>query len=339
MYSIGYDIGSSSVKVALVNISTGAVMARLQEPTTEMNINAPKAGWAEQDPETWWQHICTATQRIIKETGIESSSIQSVGISYQMHGLVLVEGDFKVAESSENSQATGEVTRPSIIWCDSRAVELGAASFQRIGAINCLSHCLNSPGNFTATKLKWVAENEPAIYARSNFAMLPGDFIALRLSGTVNTTIGGLSEGVLWDFKQNDIAHLVIDDLGLDADKIPPLVPNVGIQSIVNEAGATATGLPIGIPIAYRAGDQPNNALSLNVLEPGEVAATAGTSGVVYGVTDQLVADAKQRVNSFAHVNHTAPQPRIGGLVCSKGAGGLHRWLRQHLVGEGLSDG
>lgn len=324
MYAIGYDLGSSSIKAALVNYQTGQVLARLQEPETEMSMAAPEPGWAEQAPETWWEHICAVTQRMIQTTGIKAAQIKSVGISYQMHGLVLVDDK-------------NEVVRPAIIWCDSRAIPYGDEAFAGIGAENCLSHCLNSPGNFTAAKLKWVAENEPHNYARTRYAMLPGDFINLCLSGEVNTTITGLSEGVLWDFKNASPAHLVLAEMGLDAHKLPALVPAVGHQSVVSAAGAKATGLPAGIPIGYRAGDQPNNALSLNVLEPGEVAATGGTSGVVYGVTDQLVFDPQQRVNSFAHVNHTSEKPRIGVLLCINGAGILHRWIRQQVVGESLS--
>lgn len=324
MYAIGYDLGSSSIKAALVRLEDGATLARIQEPETEMPMAAPRAGWAEQNPEDWWVHLCRATQRVIAESGIDKDAVQSVGISYQMHGLVLLGAD-------------GEVLRPSIIWCDSRAVELGEKAFAGIGAEHCLEHCLNSPGNFTAAKLKWVKENEPDIYARAHYAMLPGDYVAYRLSGEANTTPGGLSEGVLWDFKTNEPAQLVLDEMGLNADLLPPLVPSVGEQARVSAAGAAATGLPAGILIGYRAGDQPNNALALNVLEPGEVAATAGTSGVVYAVTDQLRYDARQRVNGFLHVNHTAAAPRVGVLLCINGAGILHRWLRQNLGGDELT--
>ncbi|MGB3546860.1 MAG: FGGY family carbohydrate kinase, partial [Saprospiraceae bacterium] len=229
MYAIGYDIGSSSIKAALVEISGGRVIARRQEPTgTEMPIDAPQPGWAEQDPESWWHHVCTATRRLLTETGIDPALVQSIGIGYQMHGLVLVDAD----------QA---VVRPAVIWCDSRAVDQGEAAFQRIGPERCLSHCLNSPGNFTAAKLKWVAENEPAAYARTHRAMLPGDFIALRFTGTAGTTSGGLSEGVLWDFQINAPARIVLDALQLDAAKLPPVLPNPGIQGRVSAAGAAAS--------------------------------------------------------------------------------------------------
>ncbi len=325
MYAIGYDIGSSSIKAALVEIRGGRVIARRREPAgTETPIDAPRPGWAEQDPESWWHHVCAATRHILTETGIDPTLVQSVGIGYQMHGLVLVDDDLAVV-------------RPAIIWCDSRAVDQGETAFQRIGPDRCLDHCLNSPGNFTAAKLKWVAENEPAAYTRTRHAMLPGDFIALRLSGNAGTTIGGLSEGILWDFRQHAPARIVLDALQLDAAKLPEPRSNPGIQAYVSAAGAAAAGLTEGTIIGYRAGDQPNNALALNVLDPGEVAATAGTSGVVYGVTDRLLHDPLQRVNGFAHVNHTAAAPRIGVLLCINGAGSLHRWLREQVCGRNLS--
>lgn len=326
MYTLGYDIGSSSIKAALVEVATGHVLARVQAPTEEMAMDAPQPGWAEQNPEDWYRYVVEATQHILRETQVDPQRIKAIGIGYQMHGLVLVD---------ENH----EVIRPSIIWSDGRAVATGEKAFQAIGEERCLSHCLNSPGNFTAAKLKWVAEHEPDNYARAAFAMLPGDYIALRLGGQPTTTATGLSEGVLWDFKEHHPAQLVLDAMDLNADKLPTRVPAQGVQGELSLQAAAETGLQAGTVIGYRAGDQPNNALSLKVLNPGEVAATAGTSGVVYGVTDRLAYDPGQRVNSFAHINHTAEKPRIGVLLCINGAGILHRWIRQQICGEAISYG
>ena len=326
MYAIGYDIGSSSVKAALVEAATGKVLARVQAPAEEMNMDAPQTGWAEQDPELWYRYVVETTRRIFEQTGVSKDQVKAVGIGYQMHGLVLVD---------ENH----DVVRPSIIWCDGRAVETGDRAFKGIGPDECLSHCLNSPGNFTASKLKWVADNEPENYARTAHAMLPGDYIALRLGGVPTTTITGLSEGVLWDFKEKEQASLVIDQMGLHADKICAIVPAVGKQGTVTEKAAAETGLAPGTVIGYRAGDQPNNAMSLNVIRPGEVAATAGTSGVVYGVTDRMAFDPGQRVNSFAHVNYTKTENRIGILLCINGTGIAHRWIRQQVCTPGTDYG
>lgn len=320
MYTIGYDIGSSSVKAALVAAATGEVLARVTAPATEMGMDAPEPGWAEQQPEDWYQYVVAATHDLLARTQVPKEDIKAVGIGYQMHGLVLVDDQH-------------QVVRPSIIWCDGRAVQTGEAAFQGIGPTTCLTHCLNSPGNFTAAKLKWVADHEPENYARTKYAMLPGDYLALRLTGAATTTVTGLSEGVFWDFAENGLAHLVLDELGLAATKLPPRVPAVGPQGKLSAVAAAELGLAEGTVVGYRAGDQPNNALSLNVLAPGEVAATGGTSGVVYGVTDRLAFDPAQRVNSFAHVNHTAEQPRIGVLLCINGAGILHRWVKT-LVGN-----
>ena len=319
---IGYDIGSSSIKAALVNSASGATVAVVYSPETEMDILAAKPGWAEQDPEVWWENICLATRKLLAQTGVNPADIKAIGISYQMHGLVTVD-------------KFGVALRPAIIWCDSRAVEIGEAAFDRIGHEKCAAHHLNSPGNFTASKLKWIKDNEPGIYNKIDKIMLPGDYIAMRLTGEICTTVSGLSEGILWDFKTKKIAHLVLDNYEIDAALIPAIAPTLSIQGKVTNKAAEATGLHAGIPVTYRAGDQPNNALSLNVLQPGEVGATGGTSGVVYGIVDTLVYDKQMRVNSFAHVNHRADAPRIGVLLCINGAGILYRWMRQQV---GTSD-
>ncbi len=315
MYYIGFDIGSSSIKVALVEAATGEKIVALHEPQDEMEIIAYHKDWAEQDPEIWWQLICVATKRAIKEANIDASKISGVGISYQMHGLVVVDKE-------------GKSLRNSIIWCDSRAVEIGNKAFAEIGEQKCSEHLLNSPGNFTASKLKWVKENEPEIYKNIYKYMLPGDFIAFKLTGAMTTTKNGLSEGMLWDYKENNVANWLLDYYGIDPSLTPKIVENFTNQGEINDKGANESGLPIGIPVVYRAGDQPNNALSLNILKPGEVAATGGTSGVIYAVTDQLKSKETSRINSFVHVNYTNENPTVGKLLCINGAGIQYRWLR-----------
>jgi xylulokinase len=320
MYYIGYDIGSSSVKVALVEAETGKKIIVLNEPQNEMEIVALHSDWAEQDPEIWWQHICTATKRAIREANIEASKITGVGISYQMHGLVIVDKD-------------GNALRNSIIWCDSRAVEIGNEAFAEIGEQKCMEHLLNSPGNFTASKLKWVKENEPEIYSKIYKYMLPGDYIALKLTGEITTTKNGLSEGMLWDYKENKVANWLLDYYGIDQSLTPNIVENFTNQGILNEKGAKEAGLPVGIPVVYRAGDQPNNALALNVLHPGEVAATGGTSGVFYAVSE-MSSGKSTRVNNFVHVNYEEKTPRVGKLLNINGAGIQYRWLRNNMGDE-----
>jgi len=318
MYFIGYDIGSSSIKAALVNSSTGQSLAVVTEPKKEMGMFAEKNGWAEQDPEDWWQHICTATKTLIRDNNISSDEIKGVGISYQMHGLVLVDKN-------------GHTIRKSIIWCDSRAVAIGQQAFDELGNEQCSAQLLNSPANFTASKLKWVKDNEPENYSRIYKFMLPGDFIAFRLSNSINTTISGLSEGIFWDFKKNKIADWLLSYYGLTAEHIPEITDTFSVQGKISKDGAIASGLAVNTPILYRAGDQPNNALSLNIFNPGEVAATGGTSGVVYAITDSLSVKESARVNNFAHVNYQLLQPRIGKLLCINGAGIQYRWLLNNL--------
>jgi xylulokinase len=321
MYYIGYDIGSSSIKVALVESKTGEKIIVLHEPQNEMEIVSLHPNWAEQDPEIWWKHIGIATKRAIQEANIDAALISGIGISYQMHGLVIVD------EKCNH-------LRNAIIWCDSRAVEIGDKAFSELGQQKCTDNLLNSPANFTASKLKWVKENEPLIYDKIYKYMLPGDYIAYKLTGEITTTKNGLSEGILWDYKENKVANWLLDYYGIDQSLTPDVVDNFTNQGFVNEKAALETGLPIGIPIVYRAGDQPNNALSLNVLNPGEVAATGGTSGVFYAVTDNASEQKSTRINNFVHVNYDNTSPRIGKLLNINGAGIQYRWLRNNMGSE-----
>jgi xylulokinase len=324
MYLLGYDIGSSSVKACLVEAESGKIVAQDFFPKVEMQIIAEKPGWAEQNPESWWANLKLANESVLKQSGVAAEEIKAIGISWQMHGLVLVD-------------KTKQVLRPSIIWCDSRAVPYGEKAFQAIGKKDCLSHLLNSPGNFTAAKLAWVKENEPHIYAQIDKLMLPGDYIAMKLTDTISVTVEGLSEGIFWDFKENKISDEVLNYFGFDRSFFPEITPTFGVQGHVTAAVAKELGLKEGTPVCYRAGDQPNNALSLNVFNPGEVASTAGTSGVVYGVLGQVNYDPLSRVNTFAHVNHTKEQTRLGVLLCINGTGILNSWIKKNIVPQGLS--
>ncbi len=318
MYYIGYDIGSSSIKAALVHSHTGEQLALVKYPKEELCIISHKEGWAEQDPEDWWQNICAATKQILEVTRIEPQKIQGIGISYQMHGLVLLDEE-------------GHLLRHSIIWCDSRAVTIGQMAYEALGEAYCSEALLNSPGNFTASKLKWVKDNEPDTYSKIHKIMLPGDYIAFKFSGKIQTTIPGLSEGILWNFKTKQPAVKLLDHYEIADQLLPERTETFSLQARVSHEAALASGLAMGTPIYYRAGDQPNNALSLNILEPGEVAATGGTSGVFYAVTDTLSVKEYSRVNNFAHVNHSKGQQRIGKLLCVNGAGILYNWLLKNL--------
>ena len=322
MKSLGIDIGSSSVKVSLLDIASGECAASSANPATEMPIGSPQSGWAEQDPEMWWHYVCEGI-RTIAAQGFAMSDVVSVGITYQMHGLVCLDKQ-------------GRPLRPSIIWCDSRAVEIGAEALEGIGREFCLAHTLNSPGNFTASKLAWVRRNEPGVFAQIYKFMLPGDYIAYRLSGRMSTSVSGLSEQILWDFEEERRADFVAGWYGIPQEMIPEAGVSIGTEARTDEAAERLLGIPAGTPISYRAGDQPNNAFSLNVMEAGEVAATGGTSGVVYGVTDKRQADPQSRVNTFVHVNHTASNPRYGILLCINGTGIMNSWIRRNVTQETL---
>lgn len=321
MYLLGFDIGSSSVKASLINGSTGELAASAFYPPQEMAIIARQSGWAEQEPRHWWENLKLALAEVMSVSRVNPNDIKAIGISYQMHGLVMVDKNH-------------EVIRPSIIWCDSRAASIGNKAFEEIGSERCLSHLLNSPGNFTASKLKWVKDFEPANFGKVHKIMLPGDYIAMKLTGEIRTTVSGLSEGILWDFKNDQLANLVLKTYGFDDAVIPEIVPTFGEQGRLTASAAHELGLVKGIAVSYRAGDQPNNALSLNVLNPGEVAATAGTSGVVYGVSGEIKFDPASRVNTFAHVNHSGADPRLGVLLCINGTGILNAWLKKNVASQ-----
>ena len=315
MLLLGLDIGTSSIKASVVESESGSLLAAASYPETEAPVLVPHPGWAEQDPESWWQAVqqavlaCHATKRYAPE------DIAAIGIAYQMHGLVMVDRDQKVL-------------RNAIIWCDSRAVDMGNRALDAIGKERCLSHLLNAPGNFTASKLAWVKANEPAAYGRMDQIMLPGDYIAMRLTGAITTTVSALSEGVFWDFQTQALSEDIFHYYGFDQDCIPSVQAVFSDHGRLTKTAAEALSLMMGTPVTYKAGDQPNNALALNVMAPGEVAATAGTSGVIYGISDQLIYDRASRINSFAHVNHQGKQNNIGVLLCINGTGIFNHWVR-----------
>ena len=324
---LGYDVGTSSVKASLVDIESGSIVATTFYPEQEAPIISKQLGWAEQEPEMWWENLIAATKKLSTLTSNLSTltSVKAIGISYQMHGLVCVDKD-------------KQVLRPSIIWCDGRAVPYGNAAFEKIGAEKCLSHLLNSPGNFTAAKLAWVKDNEPEIFEKIYKIMLPGDYIAMKLSGgEINTTISGLSEGMFWDFKEQQVSKDIMECFDFRDDIIPDIVPTFAVQSTVCDEVAELLGIPQATPISYRGGDQPNNALSLNVMNPGEIAATGGTSGVVYGVLGDVNYDKKSRVNTFAHGNYSKDLTRLGVLLCINGTGILNAWVKRIVAPEGIS--
>lgn len=324
MYLLGYDIGSSTIKAALVNAETQEPISVVQYPDQDMDIVSRQIGWAEQQPEIWWQNLCIATRKLLAETKVNPKDIKGIGIAYQMHGLVLVDKEQRVLRSS-------------IIWCDSRAASIGKRAFSELGEMHCLSNYLNSPGNFTASKLKWVKDNEPEVYSKIHKVLLPGDFIAMRLTEQVHTTISGLSEGIFWNFKEKKIADDLLHYFDFEQNILPDITPTFSISGTVTSNVSIQTGLAAGTPVSYRAGDQPNNAVALNVLRQGEIAATSGTSGVVYGIVDKPLYDEKSRVNAFAHVNYEENFDRIGTLLCINGAGIQYSWIKQQIARSGRS--
>jgi xylulokinase len=319
MYLLGIDIGTSSIKVSVVEAHTQKCIAAAQFPDEESVIISEKPGYAEQDPMDWWHNVQLAILKCNASNNYDPKEIKAIGIAYQMHGLVIV-------DQAQN------VLRNSIIWCDSRAVELGETAFQTMGSKLCLQKLLNSPGNFTASKLAWVKQNEPEIYSKIYKFMLPGDFIAMKLTGEITTSISALSEGIFWDFESDKISSELMDYYGLGYNHVPEIRTLFGEHGGLKEDISKQLGLTSGIPITYKAGDQPNNALSLNVLKPGEVAATAGTSGVIYAISDELTYDQNSRINTFANINYTLEEKRTGVLLCINGTGSLYRWAKNNFA-------
>lgn len=319
MFFLGIDLGTSSIKVSVVEASSQKTVCSVQYPETEEEIISTQMGWAEQDPEKWWNNTKLAIQKAHATGKYNPADIAAIGIAYQMHGLVVV-------DKNQNP------LRHSIIWCDSRAVEIGNQAFEAMGKSHNLEHHLNSPGNFTASKLFWVKNNEPEVYDKIHKIMLPGDFIATKLTGEISSSISSLSEGVFWDFKNNRLSKSILEYFGFDEDLLPEIKPVFSEHGKINAKTAKELGLSTDVKVTYKAGDQPNNALSLNVLEPGEIASTAGTSGVIYGVSDQLVYDKESRVNTFAHVNYLQNKIRTGVLLCINGTGILYSWAKKLLA-------
>jgi len=324
MHLLGIDLGSSSVKLSLVDASTGKVVQASRYPDNEMSIVSDKPGWAEQDPEIWWQSFCKALDILLTESGVSAGSIEGIGIAYQMHGLVLVD-------------VKGEVLRPAIIWCDSRAVDQGNQALERLGHDYCYNNLLNAPGNFTASKLAWVQQNEPHIYSRIYKIMLPGDYLAWRLTGDINTTITGLSEAVCWNYRSRSVDRKLIDALGLELDHFPEYGESFAVSGTVSSSVAEATGLAKGTALAYRSGDQPHKALALGAYKEGDVVATGGTSAVVYAVSHEMIGDPQSRINTFAHVNYRLTDPVYGMLMCINGAGICYAWMKRVLMGNSLN--
>jgi len=318
-YLLGLDIGSSSVKACLLDIATGKAVANATSPDTEIPIQALQEGWAEQNPELWWKEVINATRKIAKIMKINLLPVRAIGLSYQEHGLVALDNQ-------------GSLVRPAIIWCDSRAVEIGNRALAEIGTKTCFSRYLNSPGNFTASKLAWVKANEPNNYRRISKIMLPGDYIAMKLTGAINTTIPGLSEGILFDYSTQGVAHPLLTYFGFDESILPEIIPTFGDQGRITAEASDDLGLTPGATLTFRAGDQHANAFGLRVLNPGEAAANAGTSGVVLAVWERPIYDVHSRVNTFVHVNHSPEKARYSVVMCVNGMGSLYSWLRRLLT-------
>lgn len=326
MYLLGFDIGSSSIKGALIDAESKKTIRVVSAPDREMPIDSPDRGFAEQDPEMWWKYVCRCSNMLMEHHPEAKNRIGAIGLTYQMHGLVLTDDE-------------GKVLRSSVIWCDSRAVSTGRELEEKLDANAFLGSHYNVPGNFTFSKLRWVQKHQPDIFEQSEKFMLPGDYIAFRMTGEIRTSYTGLSEAILWNFKEGKANEDLLRQWDMDPRLIPGHAPSFATQGYVHATAREELGLDSGgkIPVSYRSGDQPNNAWSLNVNEPGVMAGAGGTSGVLYGISEDPVIDLTQRTNSFAHVNYEPERPRIGVLLCINGAGILYSWIRKNITGSDFS--
>lgn len=323
MLCLGIDFGTSAVKLTIWDADSNSSLVTVRYPEEEAPILSLQEGWAEQSPEDWWNYLLQALRKAHASGLYTPDDIKAIGISYQMHGLVLLNKE-------------GECLRNSIIWCDSRAVSVGEQTQAALGSAYCAQHLLNLPGNFTASKLAWVQKHEPELFRQIHDVMLPGDYISYRMTGMATTTPAALSEGIFWDFTADQLAEKLFQYHHWNPAWIPNIRPVFGSHGELNQTAAAALQLRAGIPVTYKAGDQMNNAWSLGVLRSGEVAASAGTSGVIYAVTDQIKTDPHARINAFAHVNHSSANINLGLLMCINGAGILNKWVRR-LAGGNFS--
>lgn len=306
MAFLGIDVGTSSVKVSIVG-EDGVILASATAPaSSERAINSPNPNWAEQNPEDWWEDAQQAILNLPLEARLQ---VEAIGIAYQMHGLVLVDSQF-------------QPVRPSIIWCDGRNIQESQILAESLGLDALENRLLNKPGTLTLAKLAWVAEHEPETLAKAHTFGLPGDFIAYKLTGEWSTTKSGYSEMVGWDFGASIPFEEGFRKAGWKLP-LPEARPNLEEGAPIQKVIAEKLGLPPSARVTYRAGDQPNNAFGLGVLQQGETAISAGTSGVLYGIGDSSPG-LHEGINRFLHVNS-----QIGVLMCLNGVGSALAFARR----------
>ena len=310
---LGIDIGTTGSRAVAI-AEDGRVLAAAT--ADHQPFASPRTAWAEQQPDDWWR-AAQAAIRTVLATGIDPRSIGAIGLSGQMHGAVLLDGD-------------GQVVRPAIIWCDQRT-EVECRWLNDTIGQDRLLRMVSNPAltNFTLTKLLWVRTHEPDAWRRVRHVLLPKDHVRFRLSGDQATDVADASGTLMLDVEHRRWSDEILEAAGIDRRMLPSVVESPAICARVSRQGAAATGLAEGTPIVGGAGDQAAGAVGMGITRPGTVSATIGTSGVVFAATDRPALDPRGRLHTFCH----AIPNRWHVMGVTQAAGLSLRWLRD-LFGE-----
>jgi len=272
--------------------------------------------WAEQRPENWWDAAVLAIRGVLAEAGISGSQVKGIGLSGQMHGLVMLDG-------------TGSVIRPALIWCDQRSQAQVDAVNAQLGRENILRYIANPVlTGFTLPKLLWVRDNEPHLFARMRRMLLPKDYIRFCLTGEFATEVSDASGTALFDVVNRRWSYEMIDGLGLNRTTLPKCYESSEISGKITPRVAEQTGLAAGTPVVGGGGDQAASAVGNGIVEPGIVSCTLGTSGVVFAHMDQVAYDPAGRVHTFCH----AVRDKWHVMGVTQGAGLSLQWFRNQLA-------
>jgi xylulokinase len=316
MKLLGIDIGTGGTRVVLLD-GDGRVVS--SATSAHPPFASPHAGWAEQNPDDWWASVCSAIPECLERGKTAGGAISCIGLTGQMHGLVLLDRG-------------GSVLRPSIIWCDQRTEVECREITEKIGAARLIELTSNPAlTNFTLPKILWVQKSQPEIWARAGTILLPKDYIRLRLSGSRATDVADASGTLLFDVANRQWSRAMMEAYRLNIDQLPTVFESCEISGHVSEEGARATGLRTGIPIIAGAGDQAAGAVGAGIVRPGAVSATIGTSGVVFAATAGPVRDPAGRIHTFCHA---VPQ-RWHVMGVTQAAGYSLRWFRDQFGATG----
>jgi len=312
-YLLGLDIGTTGTRALLVD-EVGHIVA---SAVSEYPLYTPQPQWAEQDPADWWQATCEATRAALARAGVSGEEVGGVGLSGQMHGVVLLDEQ-------------DEVLRPSIIWCDQRSQAQCDWITDRVGEERLIElTCNPALTGFSAPKLLWIRDNEPQTYEQGRKFLLPKDYIRLRLTGEYASEVSDASGTTLFDVRKRRWSDEVLSTLGVDRDLLPEVYESPEVSGRVNAAAAEATGLAPGTPVVGGGGDQAAGAVGNGVVETGILSSTIGSSGVLFAFTDEPVLDPQGRMQSFCH----AVPGKWHVMGVTQGAGLSLRWFRDNFGG------